>query len=365
MVLSLRFRRTAVLFVVLVTLSSCSTPAPSPESKLSIHFIDVEQGSCILIVSPSGVAALVDAGSGQSGGSPSDADPVDFISTLEREDPSFDLRYVVASHYDADHIGKLDEVLQAGLLSAGGVIYDRGDPQADSDTLDEAAFKAYKSAASAKIRRSLSPRSAPLDLGAGVTLRCYAADGVVLCREETQAVALPANEENDRSIAMVLEFGDIRIWLGGDLGERIERALSPYASDVDVYVVHHHGSKESSSSPFLGALRPEFAICQSGETNTYGHPNEEAVRRILGTSTTSGGHSTLIQQNRGNPTDARSDDALAFAIADPDGVGGAPGTISITTDGHNLTVTWPSGSVGLLGAATVASTRPELPPVRP
>jgi hypothetical protein len=75
------------------------------------------------------------------------------------------------------------------------------------------------------------------------------------------------------------------------LGSVVEQALAehlPEDIDVDVYAVDHHGSKESSDLCFLRALKPEYAICQSGETNSYSHPNEEAVERILSVTTTDG-----------------------------------------------------------------------------
>jgi competence protein ComEC len=41
---------------------------------------------------------------------------------------------------------------------------------------------------------------------------------------------------------------------------------------ADVLLVPHHGSKSSSSAPFLDAIRPSLALVQSGYRNRFGHP---------------------------------------------------------------------------------------------
>jgi competence protein ComEC len=42
----------------------------------------------------------------------------------------------------------------------------------------------------------------------------------------------------------------------------------------------HHGSRTSSSSPFLNAVTPKVVIISLGAGNTYGHPHQEALDRI-------------------------------------------------------------------------------------
>jgi competence protein ComEC len=44
--------------------------------------------------------------------------------------------------------------------------------------------------------------------------------------------------------------------------------------------VPHHGSKTSSTEPFLDAVRPHFAAISAGFNNTFGHPNAEVLDRL-------------------------------------------------------------------------------------
>jgi competence protein ComEC len=46
--------------------------------------------------------------------------------------------------------------------------------------------------------------------------------------------------------------------------------------------VPHHGSKTSSSLPFLQALQPRLALVQAGYRNRFGHPASEVVARYQG-----------------------------------------------------------------------------------
>jgi competence protein ComEC len=41
----------------------------------------------------------------------------------------------------------------------------------------------------------------------------------------------------------------------------------------------HHGSRTSSSAPFLQAVRPRLAVIQSGYRNRFGHPAPDVVAR--------------------------------------------------------------------------------------
>ncbi|MGO2939203.1 MAG: ComEC/Rec2 family competence protein [Pseudolactococcus laudensis] len=65
----------------------------------------------------------------------------------------------------------------------------------------------------------------------------------------------------------------------GDLEEPGERELLAHYPTlaVDVLKAGHHGSKTSSSEPFVKAINPSIALISCGLDNRYGHPSTETL----------------------------------------------------------------------------------------
>ena len=87
---------------------------------------------------------------------------------------------------------------------------------------------------------------------------------------------------NDRSISFLIQYGDLKIFLSGDLEEGTELSIleSRLIAGLDILKVAHHGSKSSSSMPFLLETHPETALISSGEGNSFGHPATEVLERL-------------------------------------------------------------------------------------
>jgi hypothetical protein len=119
--------------------------------------------------------------------------------------------------------------------------------------------------------------------------------------------------------------------------------------------MHHHGSKYSSGRAFLDVLKPEVAICQAGDGNPYVHPAVEAIHRVLATTDKDNTNGTplVILQNRGSYIL----DTPGVFVADPDGPGGSPGTITLITNGYSYTIQAP----GLQGVTTLTTDRTATP----
>jgi competence protein ComEC len=52
-----------------------------------------------------------------------------------------------------------------------------------------------------------------------------------------------------------------------------------------VLKVGHHGSKTSSTVPFLQAISPKFAVISVGYGNRFGHPHQETLKRLMAIET--------------------------------------------------------------------------------
>ncbi|GHU41878.1 DNA internalization-related competence protein ComEC/Rec2 [Bacilli bacterium] len=85
--------------------------------------------------------------------------------------------------------------------------------------------------------------------------------------------------KNNDSIVLYGNLYETKFLFTGDLEEAGERELlAHYPSlEVDVLKAGHHGSKTSSSEPFIKAIRPKVGLISCGQDNRYGHPNLETL----------------------------------------------------------------------------------------
>ena len=88
--------------------------------------------------------------------------------------------------------------------------------------------------------------------------------------------------ENDRSLVMLLQYGEVRILLTGDIQHATEGWLLAHRDDLqaDVMQVAHHGSKTSTHPDFVRHVRPRDGIISLGAGNPYGHPHPGVLKTL-------------------------------------------------------------------------------------
>lgn len=92
------------------------------------------------------------------------------------------------------------------------------------------------------------------------------------------------NKLNNYSLVFKLIYGDSKILFTADMEKINEEELLNANVDVtaDIIKIAHHGSKTSSSTQFLDAVNPKYAIVSSdnGNHNKYGHPGKRIVEYL-------------------------------------------------------------------------------------
>ncbi|GFH41686.1 DNA internalization-related competence protein ComEC/Rec2 [Lactococcus hodotermopsidis] len=85
--------------------------------------------------------------------------------------------------------------------------------------------------------------------------------------------------KNNDSIVLYGKLNHTNFLFTGDLESDGEASLlAQYPSlDVDILKAGHHGSKTSSSEPFVKAISPAIALISCGLDNRYHHPNAETL----------------------------------------------------------------------------------------
>lgn len=88
---------------------------------------------------------------------------------------------------------------------------------------------------------------------------------------------LRISTSNHGAVSSVLLTGDIE--RAQELRMLANALDAPQNLQSTVLLVPHHGSKTSSSEPFLDAVKPDLAIVQAGYRNRYKHPVPEVMSR--------------------------------------------------------------------------------------
>ncbi|MBD9667941.1 DNA internalization-related competence protein ComEC/Rec2 [Variovorax sp. VRV01] len=223
--------------------------APRPaEGQFELLAADIGQGNAVL-VRTAAHSLLYDAGPRYS--LESDAGHRVLVPLLRAFDERLDM--LVLSHRDSDHTGGAAAVLamqpQAALLSSIEATH---------------PLQAVRPA-----RRCAAGQRWTWD-GVDFEILHPAADDY-----------LSFTKPNAISCVLRIANGRATVLLAGDIERLQEAALVSRTADLraDVLLAPHHGSKTSSSAPFLEAVRPRIALVQAGYRNRFGHPAPEVVER--------------------------------------------------------------------------------------
>jgi competence protein ComEC len=162
---------------------------------------------------------------------------------------------IVITHDDADHAGGAASVMRA----------------VPADVL-------WSSLAETHPARGLAPLRLPCRAGAAWTW-----DGVRFALLHPAAASHddPWLKSNSRSCVLRVETRHGAVLLTGDIEARDERLLLEAGGTLaaSTLLVPHHGSGTSSSSAFLGAVRPVHAVFTVGYRNRFGHPQDAVLAR--------------------------------------------------------------------------------------
>ncbi len=261
----------------LIVLSfSAPAAAVTATGRLQVIHLDVGQGDGALIISPLGQTVLIDEG-------PSGVTPAMGVTVVNqlRALGVTQVDYHFASHYHSDHVGNLPGIVAGGISIGYG--WDRG------GSYTTQAYRDYVSTLGNTRRTLVKNQVILLDSLSAHPVR-------IKCVDLAGAGIVPTpTDENSLCLTLKVSYGEFDEVFGGDLTGGAEGSASPdiesrvaaAVGPVEVYKVHHHGSRFSSNTNFLNAVVPKLAVISCGNGNSFGHPTPTALGRLhtVGTKT--------------------------------------------------------------------------------
>ncbi len=215
---------------------------------LKVDFVDVRQGDGALIQTPEGQNIAIDGGYGSR--VPSFSNPAywngagfPFMLNYVIGENVTSFRYLIETHNHMDHWGGLADIRDYGIPY---------DYYLSPDSPYNYSVGSYLDVNSAVRFRILN-----IDFPPGVS----------------------TSNENNRSVVLRIEYGEIAYLFTGDMESPVENYLvdNGFLLSADVLKVGHHGSRTSSRPAFLEAVFDRYAqiaVISFGTGNPYNHPHD-------------------------------------------------------------------------------------------
>lgn len=235
--------------------------------KLRISFLSVGQGDATLIRFPGGKTMLVDGGGNARGGGSDVGERLVAPALWTMGISAID--YLVLTHPHPDHcqglafVAKNFRVREFWEGSEGGGYQE---------------YSALKEILAARhvTTRTVNAASQPFVID-GVRIEPLAP-----LQQSAEGGDDPRNVNNG-SLVLRLVAGSTSVLFTGDIGAVTESELLRRNATVQCTVlkVAHHGSRFSSSRPFLAAAAPRYAVISAGYDNSFHLPAPETVANLV------------------------------------------------------------------------------------
>lgn len=220
---------------------------------LAVHFLDVGNADCILLQYNENIM-MIDTAEG---------DRTDEVLTYLTEQGIEQINIMILTHPDADHIGGAQEIID--YLGVSDYIY-MTDYEKDS--------KIYRKLMKA-IKKTGNPVIYP-EVGDSFSFGP--------CTVEFFGPVEKIDDSNSMSLVCKLTYKETSFLFTGDCTQNEEKdileTITANELQADVLKVAHHGSKKSTTTDFLEAVKPSYGIISCDMENDYGHPHQDVLERL-------------------------------------------------------------------------------------
>jgi competence protein ComEC len=255
------------LAILLMLIAPASPLSGRSDGTLRVTFLDVGQGDAAVVELPDGRVMLVDAGGWSAA-----------YDAGERVVAPFLRRYgihavdaLVVTHPHGDHAGGAPAVMRtvpvARVLGGGGA---------------ESLFVRFPGIAAGG-RQVFQAGACGDRIDGGEEVRIF-----ILWPPPGTPPGIDETGTNNSSLVMKVCFGPVSFLFAGDAGIDAEAEMIDRFGaflHATVLKVGHHGSSGSTSTPFLQAVAPRYAVVSVGAGNRFGHPSATTLNRLAAAGT--------------------------------------------------------------------------------
>lgn len=224
------------------------------DGSAQVHFIDIGQGDCELVVSD-GESLLIDTG---------EKEYAEKVCGYLKEQGIDTINYMLLTHQHSDHMGGASEIINN--MDVENIII----PKLPDDMTPNTKFyeRFLKSVKDKGLKLTPAEPGKTYEIGE--------------CTLEILSPVEDYDDLNNFSAAAILTHGGDSFLFTGDIEKKAEKDIleTGRMKDIDVLKAAHHGSGTSNSKEFLDAARPDYVVISCGAGNSYGHPHENAVERM-------------------------------------------------------------------------------------
>lgn len=243
----------AIIFHVVVTILLFFSDFSVQNAKLA--FLDVGQGDAVLLITKEGRTILFDGGPDKN-----------ILGELSKQLSFFQhkIDLIFLTHPHADHLDGVLAVFEK--FPVGGIVMTN---------------VVYNSPNYQLLKKEIVKREIPL-FQAQYDQDWWLAENV---RVDILFPFMSLQNKNfknlnNSSVMAKLHVGDFTCLLTGDAEKELESVLVAYYQDElrsDCLKVGHHGSKTSSTLPFLERVQMKQSYISVGKNNRYGHPSTNTI----------------------------------------------------------------------------------------
>lgn len=246
-----------LLFGVAISVSEKTVITETPvreiesESDLKMDVLDVGQGLSLLFRSGDQYM-LYDGG---------DRDYSSRVVSYLKKKNVQTLEYVIASHYDSDHLN--------GIVGALNV-FDVKNVIAPDYSTDTSVYQSFRNILEKKNLKTIVPSAGETYAFGNGSFTILAPNGNTY------------EDNNDYSVCIRIDCANQSVLVTGDATVLSEAEMLSNGQELEaeILVLGHHGSGASTSEAFLKKVSPDMAVISCGLDNAYLHPSQRVMELL-------------------------------------------------------------------------------------